>query len=640
MRRFLVGLAALALVVAAVLLLGPRRPPDPGPPAPEATVRWEKIHDGGKFVVHRATTTPAAFLIAVGDRGVMIDYPADLPERPVGAPLILLTHLHRDSSEGAHRLREAWGSLQRAPKASAEWLEPATITKFWKESIPLRNSRTGYFAPTFGFESVQSDLTDGQFIDFHGVKIEVIATPGHTPDHVSFAVGDVIFLGDAMTSEGKLWTPFTTDWDHWQDAGLKATAESLRKLAARNPSKLFPARGPAVIVNPKALLEETAKKVDEAAFLKSFERFTDRLGHPPQYDFLVPDDQTKSNGSKPWSRVSPSLWITGNTYVLKSNRSNGILVVDPWATPNKADPDGTRSFKQIETLRAAEKLGPVERVVFSHAHYDHFDGVYALPNRKDYQVWALDTVAEPLEHPFRFRAPFLDERPIRFDRTFKDGETVTWQEYELKFHHFPGQSWFTAALECSIDGKRCLFTADNFFHQRMFSGSGGWMGMNRSSPLMYAASAKKVLAINPDWVLAEHGGPFVYHPEDFRRRVAWGEEAAKACDALCVTGDHRLDWNPHAVSVSPILMKAKPGTEVRCELTVAGFPFAVDVALKTEWAGEKAFRFDAQPNGADRKTAVVLRVPSDAKPGRVVIPVTARGPLGEVADPFLAVDVD
>jgi glyoxylase-like metal-dependent hydrolase (beta-lactamase superfamily II) len=624
MPRVVLGLVIAALLATVVWLSGDGITPA----APQVTPpAWEKVHDGGQFIVYRASTTPAAYLIAVAGKGVLIDCPVGLPAPPATVERILLTHHHRDGCGGVRTFGEVPVS---APTEAATWLEPKKVETFWDESIPLRDSRTGYFVDPSGHHRVACDLTDGRVIDFHGLKIEVIATPGHSPDHVCFAVGDLIFLGDAMTGDGKLWTPFTTDWDHWQDVGLKPTAESLRKLAARHPATLFPARGPIVTANPKALLEDTAKKVDEAGFLKSFERFTNRLGNPPRYDYLVPENQPKSNGSQPWAKVSPSLWLTGNTYVLKSNRSNGLTVVDPW---------GTRSVEQIEKLRAAEKLGPVERVVFSHAHYDHFDGVYTLPVKGDYKVWALDLVAQPLEAPFRYRAPFLDERPIHVHRTFQDGESGTWQEYEFKFHHFPGQSYFTAAMEGTIDGKRGLFTADNFFHQNMYSGSGGWMGMNRSSPALYAASARKVLAIHPEWVLAEHGGPFVYHPEDFRRRVAWGEAGAKACDALCVTGDHRLDWSPHSVSVSPILLKAKPGDDVRCELTVAGFPHAMDVAFRTDWDGEKTFHFDARPNSSGGKAVVKLTVPVNARPGRVVIPVTARGPLGEVADPFLAVDV-
>ena len=53
-------------------------------------------------------------------------------------------------------------------------------------------------------------------------------------------------------------------------------------------------------------------------------------------------------------------------------------------------------------------------------------------------------------------------------------------------------------VEAVIDGKKCFFTADNFYHQDMFAGTGGWMGLNRAFPPYYAASAKTVLDAAPD----------------------------------------------------------------------------------------------------------------------------------------------
>ena len=68
-------------------------------------------------------------------------------------------------------------------------------------------------------------------------RSQVVATPGHSRDHVAFAARKgkdgplLVFCGDALAAPGKLWSPYTTDWDHWTDAGLKPAAESLRKLA-------------------------------------------------------------------------------------------------------------------------------------------------------------------------------------------------------------------------------------------------------------------------------------------------------------------------------------------------------------------------------------------------------------------------
>ena len=45
---------------------------------------------------------------------------------------------------------------------------------------------------------------------------------------------------------------------------------------------------------------------------------------------------------------------------------------------------------------------------------------------------ALDQVALPLKDPFLLRAPFLDVRPIAFDKTPKDGETLKWRDYILE----------------------------------------------------------------------------------------------------------------------------------------------------------------------------------------------------------------
>src|SRR3954451_16696501 len=97
-------------------------------------------------------------------------------------------------------------------------------------------------------------------------------------------------------------------------------------------------------------------------------------------------------------------------------------------------------------------------------------------------------------------------------------------------------------VETTIGGKKCLFTADNFFHHDLYSGTGGWMGLNRSGPSLYEASARKALAIAPDWILAEHGSAMEFSAADFKRRVEWAVVRRRAADALCVRGDHKHDW--------------------------------------------------------------------------------------------------
>ncbi len=630
-QRALLGCSCLLLLVALAWLTTDTPTKETAPAIPG----WSIVHQTPKFNVHRSSTIPAAYLIEANGRGLLLGCPEGLAETPMPVDRVLLHHHHRDAVGGVQKYLDAKVPVS-APQESLAYLDRDRVTKFWKETIPLRNSRTGYFVHPVGFMGIENSLfmvlTSNppglihKTVEWQELSIRPQIAIGDLDEPVSYLVGDLIFVGDALTGTGHIPAPFTTDKDHWTDSGLSRTSRMLQRIAAIPFAKAFPARGP--VITSSKTITDLAARVEEAGFHKSFERFTNRMGDPPQYDFLVDKEQIASGGDKPWSKISPSLWLTGNTYVLKSNVSNGVMILDPW---------GQRSVDQFKKLQAAEKLGPVELVVFSHAHYDHFDGVYTLPEKGKYKIWAHEIVADPLESPFRYRAPFLDARPIAFDKTFRDGETATWQEYSLKFGHLPGQTEFTASLQTTIDGKRCVFTADNFFHQKQFSGSGGWMGLNRSTPKGYAASAQKVLDMNPEWILAEHGGPYVFHAEDFRRRVLWGNAAAKACDAICISGDHLKDWNPHAVSVDPVLMKVRAGDKIGTTLRIA--PGLGPIRVTFQGRGivpDQSWDFNA-PQGTS--TTVTLVLPQDMPVGRHVFAIRPTGPMGELADPFFAVDV-
>ncbi|MBA4187529.1 MAG: hypothetical protein C0467_05865 [Planctomycetaceae bacterium] len=609
-------------------------------PKPSVLTSWEVLGDG----VYRTKTSPHSYALVAGDKALVIDASAS-PEAvaELGAKTVecvLLTHHHRDTAEFASDYRKK-GWAVSAPKESADWLAPDNVAKFWKDSIPLRNSRTAYFVLPVGVEGIDCAIEEKKPISFGEWQITPVATPGHSRDHFSYLCepaanskgSTYLFCGDAFCSPGKVWTPYTTDWDHWTDVGLKPTAESLQKLAKLKPTHLCPAHGSVLSKEIEHTLEDTAKLVEEAGFHKSFERFSkDRLGNQPKYEFLVPKEQVASGGDKPWSKVSDHVWITGNTYVVKSTTGDGIFVLDPW---------GQRSADQVAKLQKDEKLGAVELVAFSHAHYDHFDGIHVLKTGEPREVWSLDLVATPLKEPFKLRAPFLDSRPIKFTKELKDGETATWGGYTFKFHHLPGQSWFTSGIEATIDGKRCVFTADNFFHQDQFSGTGGWMGLNRSSPAAYGSSAGKVLDIAPEWVLAEHGGPYVFSKEDYRRRVKWGEVAGKACDAISVSGDHLRDWTPHRVSVEPVLTTAKPGNEITIQVTLSESgrddPGATIVLRGRGLFTDETVTFGP---GARQTRSVKLKLAETAPLGRQVFRVRATDKSGsEFADPYFAVDV-
>ena len=198
-------------------------------------------------------------------------------------------------------------------------------------------------------------------------------------------------------------------------------------------------------------------------------------------------------------------------------------------------------------------------------------------------------------------------------------------------------------VETAIDGKKCVFTGDNFFHIDLYSGTGGWMGLNRSWPGYYASSARMVLEMRPDWVLAEHGGAFVFDAEDFRRRVRWGEEGAKAADELSPSGNHRFDWDPHRVHVEPLVIEAKPGDDLSAELVITN-PLAREQKLTVHIpglgiVGDWEQTCSVGP-GATQKSKIALRVDANPKPGRHILPLEVReASIEDPADAFLVIEV-
>jgi len=397
-RRSVAALLCLGAVIGAAWI---------GASGPVTTpTGWTEVSPG----VLRSAGLPAGYALVSGDAALLIDAPCDpaaLAAKGIAkVEAVLLTHHHRDTCAAVGKLLDN-GTKVRAGREAAEWLTPDNVKKYWQESLPLRGSRTAYLVVPEGYSGIDCSLADGQTIIWHDWTVRVVATPGHSRDHLAFAARRgagrplLVFCGDALVSRGKLWTPYTTDWDHWTDAGLTPAAKSLRRLAELQPAVLLPAHGPVIDRDAPAALQQTAKAVEEVAFLKSYERYTkQRLGNAPSYRFLA-KEQAGSNGSLPWSRVSEHLFYTGNTWVLTS-KDNSFLVMDPW---------GKLSAEQIAKLKDDRKLGKLEVVMFSHAHFDHYDGIYELPDRDRFEVWMLDKASLPVAEPFLLRAPFLDARP-------------------------------------------------------------------------------------------------------------------------------------------------------------------------------------------------------------------------------------
>jgi glyoxylase-like metal-dependent hydrolase (beta-lactamase superfamily II) len=112
------------------------------------------------------------------------------------------------------------------------------------EAVPLLRERF----PGARFVAARGDvdqlLADGD----RAGPLEALYTPGHAPDHITYAVGDVAMTGDAVLGTGSVFI--------YPDPGaLSGYLAGLERLKSRGFALLLPGHGP-LVPDPRAKLGE------------------------------------------------------------------------------------------------------------------------------------------------------------------------------------------------------------------------------------------------------------------------------------------------------------------------------------------------------------------------------------------------
>jgi len=120
--------------------------------------------------------------------------------------LILISHRHEDHTGGIDKIVELTGA-------------------------PVRSVGSGWLRGMAG------SLRDGEVIDAAGLRITVMATPGHTADSLSFVMDDAVLTADTVLGRG------TTVIDS-EDGSLALYLESLKRLRGLGSRRVLPGHGP------------------------------------------------------------------------------------------------------------------------------------------------------------------------------------------------------------------------------------------------------------------------------------------------------------------------------------------------------------------------------------------------------------
>jgi glyoxylase-like metal-dependent hydrolase (beta-lactamase superfamily II) len=139
---------------------------------------------------------------------------------------IIITHTHRDHSPGAAALKAA-----TAAPTFGEGPHRPSRDLFIGETARLDAGGDLDFMP-------DRRIADGDVIEGDGFALEVIATPGHTANHMVFALKgtDVLFSGDHVMG-------WSTSIVAPPDGSMSDYMASLRRIAVRSETVYLPGHG-------------------------------------------------------------------------------------------------------------------------------------------------------------------------------------------------------------------------------------------------------------------------------------------------------------------------------------------------------------------------------------------------------------
>jgi glyoxylase-like metal-dependent hydrolase (beta-lactamase superfamily II) len=137
---------------------------------------------------------------------------------------VLVSHAHPDHASGAAALASRWpeARFRKCPWPERDRLYPVR----WQA------------------------LADGDTVEAGDLRLEVVHTPGHAPDHLCFwhAPSRTLFGADLLIEGGTVVVPGTGGGD------LSAYLRSLARVAALSPTCVLPAHGP-TIEDPLGVIE-------------------------------------------------------------------------------------------------------------------------------------------------------------------------------------------------------------------------------------------------------------------------------------------------------------------------------------------------------------------------------------------------
>lgn len=517
----------------------------------------------------------SALLIDLGDGSVLKALP-NLGIKRV--EWVLFTHHHREQCQGAPLLA---GTVAKVGVPAAERALFERPTDFRKMKVRLGDVFTvhgaSYVRPPIQPIPVDREFSRMDTFTWCGHEFWCVDTRGNSPGAMSYLLRHsgrwLAFTGDLMMEGATLHTWHDSEWDYGFGAGVWALANSAAQIAGYDPAWMLPSHGPA-IREPSSQLAAFQRK------LFRFERLLVR-GYPVNSFASASQDPLSRPTAVPhvW-QVSPHLYkfrgpdFFPNFYLLVADSGRALAIDCGLLDTNKLD-------AALSGMKQHLGLKQIDAVIPTHMHGDHFLQAPHLKVKHGAQIWGLDRMAEVCAHPERFdyAAPIqaygTGVDGVRFDRQFRDGETLHWEGYTLTVDWMPGQTEFALAVRGTIDKRKVVFTGDNIFGNPADENQTGHEAMvARNSAILeegYIVGAEYLSNYQPDLLLGGHSYVMPKPSRFIGRYRRWAYEMRDAFQDLIHGKDYRYGFDPFWVRAEPYRLSLATGNSGEIALHVRNF---------------------------------------------------------------------
>ena len=382
--------------------------------------------------------------------------PERLADLGVAMPeMIFCTQHRRPNTAGAHAFPDARVFV---PESERELVaDPLGYWEDPKNRWHLYHHQPGPLTPAYPL-GIAGGIGGGAVIKWHGFTIRVIDTPGATDGSVSYIVRvddcAFCFCGDAIYGPGQMWDFSSLQKAHGRIGDYHGflgnwvkLEHSLRAVLDAKPGILVPSHG-VVMNDPEHAISTLLERMDivwrNYTSISCLNYYFPDLFKPWENDpwRMIPVE-TKRQPDFVLPHVSTSFGIRSD---------DGAALLIDCGDPDVVDAVGKWLDEGV--------IMSLEGCWITHYHDDHVDQLENLRERFDTPMMTVEHMAEVIEHPERFFLPCISPVAVPVERK-RDGESWQWHEYTLTAFHFPGQTFYHSGLLVEGHGTSVFFAGDS-----------------------------------------------------------------------------------------------------------------------------------------------------------------------------------